>query len=153
MESGINGWMSIKEMMPDPEERVLLCTVSTVRGKKYEHITIGIYEDGKINEYDSKYCWDDNGTDWYDNEDVAEDGEKGGYIVPKGWWEVGVYSEVISGIDDEVIAWMPLPEVYEEINFVYDQSKSFVFPPFAQCCCCGNTEEEDEVKQNENNIR
>ena len=48
---------------------------------------------------------------------------------------------------------MPLPEVYEEINFVYDQSKSFVFPPFAQCCCCGNTEEEDEVKQNENNIR
>lgn len=135
MESGINGWMSIKEMMPDPEERVLLCTVSTVRGKKYEHITIGIYEDGKI------------------NEDVAEDGEKGGYIVPKGWWEVGVYSEVISGIDDEVIAWMPLPEVYEEINFVYDQSKSFVFPPFAQCCCCGNTEEEDEVKQNENNIR
>jgi hypothetical protein len=115
-----------------------------VRGKKYEHITIGIYENGKINEYDSKYCWDDNGTDWYDNEDVAVDSEKDGFIVPKGWWEVGVYSEVISGIDDEVIAWMPLPEVYEEINFVYDQSKSFVFPPFAQCCCCGEPEEEKE---------
>lgn len=51
MESGIEGWMSVKEMMPDPEERVLLCTVSTVGGKKYKHITIGIYEDGKINEY------------------------------------------------------------------------------------------------------
>lgn len=146
MESGINGWMSIKEMMPDPEERVLLCTVSTVRGKKYEHITIGIYENGKINEYDSKYCWDDNGTDWYDNEDVAVDSEKDGFIVPKGWWEVGVYSEVISGIDDEVIAWMPLPEVYEEINFVYDQSKSFVFPLQKGILACGG-------RIHENNIR
>lgn len=109
MRSSFGSWINLEEKMPKTEERVLLHTVSTVRGKKYEHITIGIYEDGKINEYDSKYCWDDNGTDWYDNEDVAVDSEKGGFIVPKGWWEVGVYSEVISGIDDEVIAWMPLP--------------------------------------------
>lgn len=96
MESSFGSWINIEGKMPKAEERVLLRVVSTVRGKKYEHITIGIYEDGKINEYDSKYCWDDNGTDWYDNEDVAEDGEKDGFIVPKGWWEVGVYSEVIS---------------------------------------------------------
>lgn len=91
MGSSFGSWINIEEKMPKTEERVILHTVSTVRGKKYEHITIGIYEDGKI------------------NEDVAEDGEKGGFIVPKGWWEVGVYSEVISEIDDEVIAWMPLP--------------------------------------------
>lgn len=152
MESGIEGWMSVKEMMPDPEERVLLCTVSKVGGKEYKHITIGVYEDGKINEYDSKYCWDDNGTDWYGNEEVEVDNVKGGFIVPEGWWEVGVYSEVIGLIDDEVIAWMPLPEVYEEINFVYDPNKSFVFPPFAQCCCCGEPEKEKD-DLNENNIR
>lgn len=57
MESGINGWMSIKEMMPDPEERVLLCTVSTVGGKKYKHITIGMHEDGNVYEGNSKYLW------------------------------------------------------------------------------------------------
>lgn len=109
MESSFAGWISIKEEMPKPEERVLLHTVSKVGGKKYHHVTIGIYEDGKINEYDSKYCWDDNGTDWYDDEEVEVDNVKGGFIVPKAWWEVGVYSDVISGIDDEVIAWMPLP--------------------------------------------
>lgn len=149
MESGIEGWMSIKEMMPDPEERVLLCTVSKVGGKKYKYIVIGMYEDGNVYEGNSKYLWED--CNW--DEDEYYDEEKDDYLVPEGWWEDGVYSETTGLIDDEVIAWMPLPEVYEEINFVYDQSKSFVFPPFAQCCCCGNTEEEDEVKQNENNIR
>lgn len=34
MESSFGGWISIKEEMPKPEERVLLHTVSTVRGKK-----------------------------------------------------------------------------------------------------------------------
>jgi hypothetical protein len=149
MESGINGWMSIKEMMPDPEERVLLCTVSKVGGKKYKHIVIGMHEDGNVYEGNSKYSWED--CNW--DEDECYDEEKDDYLVPEGWWEDGLYNETIGLIDDEVIAWMPLPEVYEEIDFVYDQSKSFVFPPFTQCCCCGNTEEEDEVKQNENNIR
>lgn len=142
-------WISVKDRLPEVEERVLLLTVNDVGDKKFYHVTIGMYEDGTVNAEYSKYSWDESAYDGI----IDYDEEKDADFVCKGWWEVGVYSEVISGIDDEVIAWMPLPEVYEEINFVYDQSKSFVFPPFAQCCCCGEPEEEDEVKQNENNIR
>lgn len=120
MESGINGWMSIKEMMPDPEERVLLCTVSKVGGKRYKHIVIGVYEDGNVYEGNSKYLWED--CDWDEDEYYNE--EKDDYLVPEGWWEDSIYSERIGLIDDEVIAWMPLPEVYEEINFEYDPNKS-----------------------------
>lgn len=133
-------WISVKDRLPEVEERVLLLTVNDVGDKKFYHVTIGMYEDGTVNAEYSKYSWDESAYDGI----IDYDEEKDADFVCKGWWEVGVYSEVISGIDDEVIAWMPLPEVYEEINFVYDQSKSFVFPPFAQCCCCGEPEEEKE---------
>lgn len=108
MESSFGGWISIKEEMPKPEEIVLLHTVSKVGGKRYHHVTIGMHEDGNVYEGNSYYGWDIFGAEEIENYDE----EKDDFRVPEGWWEVGMY-EVIGKIDDEVIAWMPLPRAEE----------------------------------------
>ena len=53
-------WISVKDRLPEVEERVLLLTVNDVGDKKFYHITIGMYEDGTVNAEYSKYSWDES---------------------------------------------------------------------------------------------
>lgn len=98
-------WISVKDRLPEVEERVLLRTVNDVGDKKFYHITIGMYEDGTINAEYSRYSWDESAYDSI----IDYDEEKDADFVCKGWWEMGVYSEKVGWIDDEVIGWLPLP--------------------------------------------
>lgn len=78
-------------------------------------ITTALYEDGNMLECDS--CWD-----WVDI-DGEYDEENDCYIIPEGWWEDRHFNpdEVYNNlVDDEVIAWMPLPEPYRESEESHD---------------------------------
>lgn len=105
-----SGWIPCSERLPESETEVLI----TVR-RKYKSgrcvniITTAFYEDGKMLECDS--CWN-----WVDIESEYDE-ENDCYIIPEGWWENRHFNqdEVYNNlIDDEVIAWMPLPEPYRE---------------------------------------
>ena len=103
-------WISVKDKMPEVEERVLLHTVNDVGDKKFYHITIGMYEDGTVNAEYSKYSWDESTYDSVIDYDEEMDAD----FVCKGWWEMGEYSEKVAWIDDEVIGWLPLPSDPQE---------------------------------------
>lgn len=103
-------WISVKDKMPEVEERVLLLTVNDVGDKKFYHITIGMYEDGTVNAEYSKYSWDESAYDSVIDYDEEMDAD----FVCKGWWEMGEYSEKVAWIDDEVIGWLPLPSAPQE---------------------------------------
>ena len=80
-------WIPVSERLPDPETEVLI----TARRK---------YKSGRWVDIDGEY-----------------DEENDCYIVPEGWWENRHFNpdEVYNNlVDDEVIAWMPLPEPYRE---------------------------------------
>ena len=109
-EEKTGGWIPVSERLPESETEVLI----TVR-RKYKSgrcvniITTAFYEDGKMLECDS--CWN-----WVDIESEYDE-ENDCYIIPEGWWENRHFNqdEVYNNlIDDEVIAWMPLPEPYRE---------------------------------------
>ena len=71
-------------------------------------ITTAFYEDGTVLENDSIWHWNDLDGEW--NE------EEGCCIIPEGWWEYRHYNmdEVYNNaIDDEVVAWQPLPQPYK----------------------------------------
>ena len=71
--------------------------------------TTAIYENGTILEKDSCWYWEDIEGEWSEEDDC--------YIIPGGWWEFKHYNgdgELNHAVDDEVIAWMPLPKPYEE---------------------------------------
>lgn len=103
-------WIPVSERLPDPETEVLITARRKYKsGRCVDTITTALYEDGNISERDS--CWN-----WVDI-DGEYDEENDCYIVPEGWWENRhfnpdeVYNKLV---DDEVIAWMPLPEPYRE---------------------------------------
>ena len=95
-----DGWISVRKQLPKCEEEVL---IQTERGTR----TTAIYEDGTIREEDSIWHWCDIDGDWDEERDCM--------IIPEGWWEYrhfnpdDIYNNVI---DEEVIAWRPLPEPY-----------------------------------------
>ena len=103
-------WIPVSERLPDPETEVLITARRKYKsGRCVDTITTALYEDGNISERDS--CWN-----WVDI-DGEYDEENDCYIVPEGWWENRHFNpdEVYNNlVDDEVIAWMPLPEPYSE---------------------------------------
>jgi hypothetical protein len=75
-----------------------------------------MYEDGTISEADSDWHWYD-----LDFENWDEENDCG--IIPEGWWEWTEFhpdDEFDCPVDEEVVAWMPLPEPWkgadDEIN-------------------------------------
>lgn len=97
-------WILCSEMLPETETEVLITTVRKYKGENRYIVTTAFYEDGTVLENDSIWNWQDIDGEYNEEEDC--------YIVPQGWWEYRHYNpdEVYNNvIDDEVIAWMPLP--------------------------------------------
>ena len=95
----------ITDRLPECEVEVLICY--KYKNREESQITTAIYEDGKMLENDSIWCWEDIDGEYDENEDC--------YIIPQGWWENrhfnpdDVYNNLV---DAEVLGWMPLPEPY-----------------------------------------
>lgn len=104
---GMSEWIYVKDKLPTVEQEVLIwARCKYYKGGFKDIITTGFYEDGDMSEEDSIWTWQD--LDW-----VKWDEENDCAFVPQGWWEYRHYNpdEVYNNeIDDEVIAWMPLPE-------------------------------------------
>lgn len=115
-EEKTGGWIPVTERLPDPETEVLITARRKYKsGGCVDIITTALYEDGNMLECDS--CWD-----WVDI-DGEYDEENDCYIIPEGWWEDRHFNpdEVYNNLaDDEVIAWMPLPEPYRESEESHD---------------------------------
>lgn len=102
-------WIPVTEQMPPVETEVLITARRRYTSDTYrEIVTTAMYEDGTVLENDS--CWN-----WYDI-DGEWDEENDCYIIPEGWWENRHYNpdDVYNNlVDDEVIAWMLMPEPYQ----------------------------------------
>ncbi len=103
-----NGWIPCSKQMPPVETEVFIVAKRKYRGGEVRYITTtAMYEDGTVLENDSCWNWEDIEGEWDEENDC--------YIIPEGWWENRHYNpdEVYNNaIDDEVIAWQPLPEPY-----------------------------------------
>lgn len=106
-----DGWISVKDRLPEPETEVLILaerksySFKAKSATTHHIVTTGMYEDGKRNTEDSEW-W------WYDH-DFKYDEELDAYIIPEGWWEYKHYNgddEHNHPIDDVVTHWMPLPK-------------------------------------------
>lgn len=102
-------WIPCSERMPVVETEVLITAKRKYSDGSYGYITtVAIYEDGTMLEEDSIWFWHDLDGEYDEEHDC--------YIIPEGWWEYKQYhkdEEYDNNIDDEVIAWMPLPEPYK----------------------------------------
>ena len=100
-----NGWIPCSVAMPPVETEVFIVAKRKYRGGEVRYITTtAMYEDGTVLENDSCWRWEDIEGEWDEENDC--------YIIPEGWWENRHYNpdEVYNNvIDDEVIAWQPLP--------------------------------------------
>lgn len=103
-------WISVKERLPEVEKEVLICAViKRCDGTEHKTLTTALYEDGTVSEVNSCWVWMDIDGEWDEENDCL--------IIPQGWWEYRhfnpdeVYNNVI---DEKVVAWMPLPELYKE---------------------------------------
>ena len=104
------GWIPVAEQLPDKEKEVLvMARRKHANGIITNIITTAIYEDGTVPEVKSIWTWDDIEYIWDEENDCN--------LVPKGWWEYRHYNaDDVSNnlVDNEVVAWMPLPEPYRE---------------------------------------
>lgn len=105
-----NGWILCSEKMPPVETEVFILARRKFKDGSYSYTTtMAMYEDGTVSECDS--CWMWEGIDGeYDEENDC-------YILPEGWWESRKYNptDVTNfAVDDEVIAWQPMPPEYKE---------------------------------------
>jgi len=99
----VRRWIPCSERLPIPEEKVW---IQTRRGK----VCFAMYEDGTINENDSSWHWYDLPFEKWDEENDCG-------IIPEGWWEWTEFhpdDEFDCPVDEEVVAWMPLPAVFDE---------------------------------------
>ena len=97
-----NQWIPVTEKLPKCEEEVYIQT-------KKGTITTAMYEDGTMPDEESAWNWTDIDFDYDENSDT--------FYVPRGWWEYRHFNpdDVYNNkVDEEVIAWMPLPEPYTE---------------------------------------
>ena len=106
-------WIPVRERLPKCEQEVLICTKKKLVGRDAyidSIITPAIYEDGTMLENDSSWHWEDiDWAGWDDEEDCG--------IIPEGWWENRHFNpdDVYNNpVDQEVVAWMPLPDPYKE---------------------------------------
>lgn len=96
------GWIPCSVRLPECEQEVWIQTKRGIR-------TTAMYEDGKMPEDESAWNWNEIDFDYDEKTDT--------YFIPEGWWEYrhfnpdDVYNCLV---DEEVIAWMPLPEPYAE---------------------------------------
>lgn len=104
-----NGWIPCSKRLPEVETKVLIHAKRKYRdGSFRDIITTAMYEDGTMLEDDSKWHWEDIEGGWDEENDC--------YIIPEGWWEDKMYNadgELNHAVDDEVIEWQPLPELYQ----------------------------------------
>lgn len=105
----IGEWIPVSERLPVVETEVLvLAKIKYIDGTYGHVITTAMYEDGTMLENDSCWVWQDIEGEWDEENDC--------YIIPEGWWEHRHYNpdDVYNNpVDDEVIAWMPLPKLYQ----------------------------------------
>ena len=97
-----NPWIPVTERLPKCEEEVYIQT-------KNGTMTTAAYEDGTMPNEESIWNWTDVDFDYDEESDT--------YLVPEGWWEYRHYNpdDVYDNmVDEEVVAWMPLPEPYAE---------------------------------------
>lgn len=101
-------WIPVAEQLPPVETEVYVTAGRKYRDGTYrEIVTTAMYEDGTVSESDSCWFWNEIDGEWDEENDC--------YIIPEGWWENRHYNpnEVYNNaVDDEVIAWRPLPEPY-----------------------------------------
>ena len=106
---GSNDWIPCSVAMPLVETEVFIVAKRKYHGGEVRYITTtAMYEDGTVLENDSCWRWEDIEGEWDEENDC--------YIIPEGWWENRHYNpdEVYNNvIDDEVIAWQPLPQPYQ----------------------------------------
>lgn len=99
-------WIPVSERLPMCEQEVLICAKRNTNMV----ITTAFYEDGTMLETESQWNWVDiDWARWDDEEDCG--------VIPEGWWEYRHYNsdEVYNNlVDDFVVKWMPLPELYKE---------------------------------------
>lgn len=99
------GWIPCSERLPQVETEVYIVAKRKYRDGGVRYITTtAMYEDGTVRENDSCWRWEDIEGEWDEDEDC--------YIIPEGWWEDRHYNPddvYNNAVDDEVIAWMPLP--------------------------------------------
>lgn len=104
------GWIPCSEMFPDCEVEVCVTTRRKYSDGTYRYIiTSAFYEDGTMPEDESEWSWNDCDFEKYDEENDC-------YIVDEGWWEYKHYNPddvYNNAVEDEVIAWQPLPEPYK----------------------------------------
>ena len=107
-----NGWITCSEKMPPVETEVFILARRKFKDGSYSYTkTMAMYEDGTVLECDSCWMWEDIDGE-YDEENDC-------YILPEGWWESRKYNptDVTNfEVDDEVIAWQPLPESPEQYH-------------------------------------
>lgn len=108
-----DNWIPVTERMPEAEQEVLVTVERKLKGQDAyicQRAIPAIYEDGTVLECDSNWYWDDiDYAGWDEEEDCG--------IIPEGWWENRHYNygEDCNNypIDDKVVAWVPLPPVYQ----------------------------------------
>ena len=94
-------WIPVTKRFPNCEEEVYIQT-------KKGTITTAMYEDGTMPDEESVWNWTDIDFDYDEESDTN--------YIPQGWWEYRHFNpdDVYNNkVDEEVIAWMPLPEKYE----------------------------------------
>lgn len=105
-------WIPCSERLPKVETEVWITAKRRYSDGTVRYITTtAIYEDGTMLEEDSEWFWHDLDGEYDEEHDC--------YIIPEGWWEYRHYhrdEEYDNLVDDEVIAWMPLPEQYRVEN-------------------------------------
>lgn len=98
----------VAEQLPQVETEVYVTARRKYRDGTYrEIVTIAMYEDGTVLENDSCWNWNEINGEWDEENDC--------YIIPEGWWENRHYNPddvYNNAVDDEVIAWRPMPEPY-----------------------------------------
>lgn len=109
MSSG-GGWIPVSERLPEVETEVLIYARRKYKGGDYKDIiTTAMYEDGTMRDNDSSWNWEDLDGEWDEEADCM--------IIQEGWWENKHYNPdgVLNyRVDDEVVAWQPLPEAYKD---------------------------------------
>ena len=103
-------WILCSKKMPPVETEVFIVARRKYKGGEVRYITTtAMYEDGTVLENDSCWRWEEIEGEWDEENDC--------YIIPEGWWENRHYNpdEVYNNmVDDEVVAWLPLPKKFEE---------------------------------------
>ena len=102
-------WISVKERLPENEERVLITERHEgFYGKPWCVVMTAFHTDGKTFAEDSDYNWSEGSVEMqYDEE--ADD-----FVVPEGWWEDVQCGDEFSKVEHKVTHWMPLPQPPKE---------------------------------------